>query len=225
MEHGAVVREASDDGGVPPPHPPRHAVSCQLVSRQRHEPGLELRPGERSATHFRFTYHEIRVLADASLQRLSAPPYVRDVFSEHPEHRYLSSSGLGIAIQRERRLQGGQRELVGPHCAGEGVGAAGVDRRRPSEQDAGLRPAQQLVAREHHRVDAAGERLTHRRLAREPPRREIEQQAAAEIEQARGPPVPPPPPPPTLHPPARPPRGLPRRYPRREAPELEVRAI
>src|SRR5438034_6832777 len=66
IEHDAVVRDASDDGRASPSQPPRHAVSCQLVSRQRHEPGLELRPGERSATHFRFTYHEIHVLADAS---------------------------------------------------------------------------------------------------------------------------------------------------------------
>src|SRR2546430_16766977 len=43
----SVVRDAGDDRGVPCAQPRRHAVSRQLVSRQRHKPRLEFGTGER----------------------------------------------------------------------------------------------------------------------------------------------------------------------------------
>ena len=121
------------------------------------------------------------------MQRLCALTYLLEVFRQHPPYWYLHASPLRIAVQRQRCFQRGQRELVGPHGAGERIGAAGFDRGLGAEQDAGLRPAQQLVARERDSIDAAGERLGHGRLAREPPPREVEQQAAPQIEQTRDP--------------------------------------
>src|SRR2546421_4524587 len=80
VEDHAVVRDAGDDRGVPCAQPRRHAVSRQLVSRQRHKPRLEFGTGERPAAHLGFAFDEIRAFADAVLQRLSAPTYFRDVF-------------------------------------------------------------------------------------------------------------------------------------------------
>src|SRR2546429_1591 len=83
----------------------------------------------------------------------------------------IERRALGVAIERERRLKRGKGELVGSHGAGEGVLATRVDHRRLAEQDAGLWPAEQLVAAEDHEVDFARERVADTRLAAQSPGR------------------------------------------------------
>src|SRR5438034_1453042 len=187
VEDHAVVRDAGDNRGLAAAQPLGQGVGCQVSGVQRDEPCLELRAGERTAADLGFAFDDLGVFAHAFVQRLCVSTYLLDAFRQHPQYRYLHASPLRIPVQCERRLERRERELVGPHGAGERIGAAGFDRGLAAEQNAGLRPAQQLVARERDSIDAAGERLGHGRLAREPPPREVEQQAAPQIEQTRDP--------------------------------------
>ena len=50
-----------------------------------------------------------------------------------------------------------------------------------ADDEAGLRPAEQLVAGEGDEIGALGDGLAHRRLVREAEAREIDQRAGAEI--------------------------------------------
>ena len=43
------------------------------------------------------------------------------VAREHAQRRHLAPRRLRVAVQRERRLERGQRQLVGPHRAGERI--------------------------------------------------------------------------------------------------------
>src|SRR5438093_1104478 len=187
VEDDVVVGDANNDGRVRRSEPRGYAVGSQLVSRQRDEPRLELRSRERSAADFRFSLDYVRTFAHAFVQRFCASTYLRDVFGQHPEYRYFTPGDLRIAIERQRRFERGQGELIGPDCPGERIGAASVDRRLRAEQDPGLRATEQLVAGEDDRVDAARQRLADAWLSRKPPSGEVEQQAAAQIEQARDP--------------------------------------
>ena len=73
--------------------------------------------------------------------------------SQHAEHRNLEQRRCGVAIERERGLQRGERHLVRPDRSGDRVlaGSAAPASRRPDEA-ARLRPAEQLVAAEEHEV-------------------------------------------------------------------------
>ena len=59
--------------------------------------------------------------------------------------------------QLDRRFEAGQLHLVASQCAVQRVLAQGFDRRSLADQHAGLRAAEQLVPRERHDVDAAGD--------------------------------------------------------------------
>ena len=73
------------------------------------------------------------------------------------------SAARPVAVELERRLERGQRQLVGAQRAHQRVRAHARDGRALPDEDAGLRPAEQLVARE----GAPGRRrATHRRAAR-----------------------------------------------------------
>src|SRR5947207_15767766 len=90
---------------------------CEVVKVEPHEPVSQLGTRERPATDLRFSLDDLRLLAHAFLQRLSTSTYFRDVFGQHPEHRYLRASPLRISVEREGRLERGRRELVGPYAA------------------------------------------------------------------------------------------------------------
>src|SRR5256886_16372878 len=92
---------------------------------------------------------------------------------------------LRVAIQRERRFERRERQLVGAHGPGDGVVLAGHDGGGRADEDARLRAAQQLVAAERDEVDPARERVAHARLAGEAPGRQVDQQPAAEVVEAR----------------------------------------
>ena len=81
-----------------------------------------------------------------------------------------TSRGATVAIERERRGEPGERELVGAQRAHQRVLARGVDRGRRADRDAGLRAAEQLVAGERDEVGAARDGLGDRRLVGQAPR-------------------------------------------------------
>ena len=140
-----------------------------MVGVEPHEPGSQLGARERPATDLRFSLDDLRLLAHAFLQRLSTSTYFRDVFGQHPEHRYLRASPLRISVECEGRLERGQRELVGAYGAREWIVATSGDRVSRAQQNPGLRATEQLVAREGDGVDAAREGFGHRGLAGEAP--------------------------------------------------------
>src|SRR5438094_306305 len=187
VEDDVVVGDANNDGRVRRSEPRGQDLRRQVVRRQLNQPRLEGLAWERTAADFRFSLDYVRTFAHAFVQRFCASTYLRDVFGQHPEYRYFTPGDLRIAVGRQRRFERGQGELIGPDCPGERIGAASVDGRLPAEQDPGLRATEQLVAGEDDCVDAARQRLADAWLSRKPPSGEVEQQAAAQIEQARDP--------------------------------------
>src|SRR5213594_3454452 len=165
VEDDVVVGDANNDGRVRRSEPRGQDLRRQVVRRQLNQPRLEGLAWERTAADFRFSLDYVRTFAHAFVQRFCASTYLRDVFGQHPEYRYFTPGDLRIAIERQRR----------------------VDRRLRAEQDPGLRATEQLVAGEDDCVDAARQRLADAWLSRKPPSGEVEQQAAAQIEQARDP--------------------------------------
>ena len=83
---------------------------------------------------------------------------------QHPQHRHLPQRPLRVEVERERPLERGERELVGAQRALERVPAQALDEVGAAHDDPGLRPAEQLVAREADEVGAGGEALARRRL-------------------------------------------------------------
>ena len=75
-----------------------------------------------------------------------------------------SSVCSDIAIAREGGAQRGERHLVGPHGSRKGVLAAAQHEIRRSDNAAGLRPAEQLVAAEEHEAGTRAECVDHARL-------------------------------------------------------------
>ena len=66
---------------------------------------------------------------------------------QHPQGRDLGE-WIAIAVDRERRLERRERELVAAQCAIERVRAAARDEVVLAHEDAALRATEQLVARE-----------------------------------------------------------------------------
>ena len=83
---------------------------------------------------------------------------------EHGQHRQLGARELGVAVERERRLERGERELVDAHGAGERVAPARLDRLARADQQTALRPAQELVGAEAHDRRAGAHGSPDRRL-------------------------------------------------------------
>ena len=71
----------------------------------------------------------------------------------------------GIAVDAQRGLERRQRELVDAQRARQRVPAAGCDRIGAAGQDAGLRTAEQLVAREADEIAAVAQGVARERLA------------------------------------------------------------
>ena len=68
------------------------------------------------------------------------------------QHGDVAQGALGVAVELERRLERGQRELVDAHRARQRMAADALEHGRLPHDHARLRPAEQLVAREaHHR--------------------------------------------------------------------------
>ena len=85
----------------------------------------------------------------------------RCVLAEHAQDR----DPLGrLEVEEQRPLERRERELVDPQRALERVAAQPLDELRVAEDDPGLRPAEELVAREADEVGPGRERLPRSRL-------------------------------------------------------------
>ena len=96
--------------------------------------------------------------------------------TQHPQHGHLAQRPLGVEVQRERSLQRCDRELVRTQSALERVAAQTLDEVGAADDDPGLRPAQQLVAREADEIRARAEALARGRLAGQ-----LDEHARAEV--------------------------------------------
>jgi hypothetical protein len=89
-----------------------------------------------------------------------------DLVGGHGQHP-LHGDGRGRTsgrVLRQRRLERGVGHLVDPQRAHQRVLADPVDDRRPPDDDAGLRSAEELVAAEAADVHAGLDRVRHRWL-------------------------------------------------------------
>src|SRR5262245_21351760 len=138
IQQGPAARDAGNDGRV---------VRAQALDERRvgesREPGPQLGAGKCAAADLGITLDQLapeprRALADAFF-----------ILGQHVEHRNLPDRDIPVAIERERRLEAGERELVRADGARNRIGAAGRDRLFVADEDAGLRAAEQFVAAEH----------------------------------------------------------------------------
>ena len=99
-------------------------------------------------------------------QPLGARPQHRRRLAEQPHGR--ESPAPAVPVQLEGRLQRGHGHLVDPQRAVERVRPDALDQRRAPDDDARLRAAEQLVAREGDHVGARGDHRAHGRLRGQP---------------------------------------------------------
>ena len=119
--------------------------------RARAAAGRRRRPGPRVAHHRRR-----RAARPARSPARARRPPARAAAAQH---RHLAQRPLRVAVELERRLERGQRQLVDPHRAGERVAPDALDRVGRADDHAGLRAAEQLVAREADHGRAGLDRL------------------------------------------------------------------
>jgi hypothetical protein len=100
---------------------------------------------------------------------------------QHRERRNVDDGSRRIAIDGQRRLESGERELVDAERAREWVLAHPGHQRRIAGDDPGLRPTEQLVAAHRDDRGPGAQCVARRRLAGEPVGVERDEQAAAEI--------------------------------------------
>ena len=82
----------------------------------------------------------------------------------HAQDGDLGERALGIEVERKRALECGQRQLVRAHGALERMSPQPLDELGATDDDPGLRAAEELVAREADEVGAGLEALAHGRL-------------------------------------------------------------
>ena len=121
-----------------------------------------------------------RRVVEPGHERLRPRPQVVGPCGDHPPDGDLADRQPG-PVQPERRRQRRERRLVGPCRPGERIAPEPCDELGPSDDEAGLRPADQLVAAERHQVRAGGQPLARRRLVGEAERRRVEEGPAAEV--------------------------------------------
>ncbi len=126
---------------------------------------LKLRQRERAAADARDGL--LHLAADCRGQTLGPRANGVGGLFEHPQHGDLAARAVGVEVERQRAFERGERELVGPQRPLEGVAPQPLHELRPADDDARLRPAQQLVAGEADEAGARGEALARLRLVAE----------------------------------------------------------
>ena len=106
---------------------------------------------------------------------------------ERAQHRHLADEALRVRVHRKESAESGERQLVDPHRALDGVASHGGDEIGPTRDDAGLRAAQQLVAAEGDEIRTRGERFARGRLVGETEALELHERAAPEVVDPREP--------------------------------------
>ena len=97
--------------------------------------------------------------------------------AHHAQHRHLVERRSG-RVERERPFERGERQLVGAQRALQRMAPQPLDELGASDDDAGLRAAEQLVAGEADEVGAGREARASRRLVA---RQSTRQRAGAEV--------------------------------------------
>jgi hypothetical protein len=156
----AGVLDAADEGRVTGAQPGGQGVG--RAAGQRHGRAGQLEQRQGPAADLRTGLDELA--ADQLGQALRARARV---LGEHPQDGDLGERARRIAVQRERGLERGERELVDAHRACERVAPAGGDRLVRADHQAGLRPAEELVAAEADDGGAGADRPAHGRLVGE----------------------------------------------------------
>jgi hypothetical protein len=95
---------------------------------------------------------------------------------ERAQHRHLAACECRVEVERERSLECGQGQLVGPQGALQRMPAEALDELGAADDEPGLGPAQELVAGEADEVGPAREALGHRRLVPD-----VEERPGAEV--------------------------------------------
>ena len=95
--------------------------------------------------------------------------------------RHSLRQPVGIAIELEGGFERGQPHLVDPQRPFHRIAIDLRDQFPAADDEAGLRAAEQLVARESNEIGAVGDSFRDRRLMRETEARQIDQRAGAEI--------------------------------------------
>ena len=154
--------------------------------RHRHDRPGQLLQRQRASAHLALAAHDLARRAGharGELRRQPVGALVEFVVggAEHRQHGQLVARPGGIGVQRQRRLEGRQRQLVGTQRARQRVLADARQASAIADHEPGLRAAQQLVARAGEHVHAGLQAVAHRGLAFEPECREVGERAAAEV--------------------------------------------
>ena len=138
-------RTTAITGGSPAPQ----RLGERLLDRARG--ARQLRERKRAAADARDRLLDLA--ADERREPLRPRPHLLERLVEHAQHRHLVARRR-VERERERSLERGERELVGAQRALERVAAQPLDELGAPDDDARLRPAEELVAREADEVGA-----------------------------------------------------------------------
>ena len=163
IEHDASRSIRAMIGGVERRSAFLERVGRRTVPRDRDEPRRQLDARRAAAADGRHAGDDVRAPAgrsrvSAAATRVGARADLVGGHRQHPLHRHGLRRAAG-GVLGERRLERGVGQLVDAQRAHQRVRADAVHQRRAADDDAGLRPAEQLVAAEAADVHAGGDRL------------------------------------------------------------------
>ena len=178
-------------------HRPRQGAQRRIQALEAAAPALDGADGEPVArqpvdgkgatadlTEHRRVGHLIS-LAERVLQQRPQPrglrPHLCGRSHQQPQRRQPLGEKFRGAIQRQYRLQGGERQLAHPQGALERIPAQLADQIAAADEQPRLRSAEQLVAAEGDQIRPRRHGFAHRRFPGQLPARQVQQRAAAEI--------------------------------------------
>ena len=162
VEERAAVADERDDGRIAEPQRLRQ----RLLDRARR--ARELRERKRAAPDARDRL--LHLAADELGEALGTRAHGLDRLVEHPQHGHLVARGR-VERERQRPLERGERELVRAQCALEWMTPQPLDEIGAPDDDARLRPAEELVPGEADEIGSGAQALGRRRLVADTPER------------------------------------------------------
>jgi hypothetical protein len=192
VEEETIVGDAADGGRLAGAERFVEDARRNRRGADRDGRGRQHHGGQRTAPHLGLVLDDARVEARAergvqqTQQTTRARAHRGERLREHPERGH-GLEGIARLVGVQRGLERGERELVDPERAVERVLLEAFHERAPPDDDAGLRPAEQLVPRKADEVDAGGDDLGHRRLVGKAVRAKVDERAGAEVLHHRDP--------------------------------------